>query len=634
MINKHIFLTLLSIPLIALGSSAPVELKEREEKASITLQQIRSQFGVPAREPVEVKESERPSSQIAVDSTPRSESYAIGQLTPVQAIESATPITDEKGPELPGGRKKTDQEIKDIANNFLARLDGFGQPAHPREIKLAIQDIRACLDAAPLFEAMDHNDIPRIQELIVPTCKGGDYFPVTKADARDSYLATLKDYQLEGDDIKEFLAHLLDSFNKEIEGNSSTLVQTWKDELASFDISHFQWRGGFTPLMRAVARGHMEQAKIFLPHWINCNSTPLHSGMIDQEIRINVQTMAALLYRYQRKQPDCVRARKFEVDIPLAKVLHESEYKPGRFGLTRLLNSIRPMDLAALAGNSEMVDLLLNDLSKKVGGKFRLKDLILSITHPLITLIVFSELAQTKFAEPVFKAMGIIKPKPENYGAIARKLMQALAVLYLKEPEVDLSDSAQRMDILRQTLLFGSTEMLNVVASNMAHIGTKRDQAELVNELVSGEKLGMLFLINADQDSIVSKLRNGLLSHAPSNHKLLMRLQRYMQEAMQDQRNIPRLHNQLTRHLIPVLSSIVTGYLRFDDTTARQIIAMEPYVPESRNSRWDGYSQYILGEGLTQLMTREPINIVEQNPRAMEREQNLSWITTRSPRPN
>ncbi len=524
MSKKQFSLTLLLfIPLFALGTSAPVELKEREEKSS---------------------------------------------------------------------RKKTDNEISAIVEKFVARLAEKGQPVSASHIARAILEIRGCQAAAPLFQAMDNNDIPRIRELVVPVREGGRY---SKACLHDSYLATLKYYQLEGEDLKEFLIQLHKLFDsKSNQGTWSTEKGCIRYGLGSTDTSSIY---GFTPLMRAVARGDTDQAKICLPYWRFCGENGgVLASMVDQEARINARAVAAIIYRYVIQEPVI-----YGIDVPLADAIQDR-------GIGSLFDDmhIQPMSLAARAGNIEMFDLL--DVEPIVHT--RLIKRFDCIIGALTSLIVYSELALTKCAEPIFKAMGIINPKPKNYGVIGRKLMQNLLTLFknpesmTREFECAVRDAGYyysgRMGILAHSLRFGSSEMLNIVASNMAHIPhndrEKNNLSFLALGIVSGEKLGMLFFIDADKDSPVFMLRNSLLERIRDNSTLLMRLQRYMKEAVDDQQNIPELQNRLNRHLIPVLSSIVTDYFRFDYAIVRQILAMGP-----KND--DQSTNYMLGKHLTQIIT-------------------------------
>ncbi len=336
---------------------------------------------------------------------------------------------------------------------------------------------------------------------------------------------------------------------------------------------------GFSPLMKASAQGNEELVEFLIDRHSNIMATTDIVAWMSQD-------NAFIFHEDEGRFPDCFIEARAELKNLCDRYLRDivGGYRPQdepEHGASELFKNILhtfysdydALSLAALAGHSNIIDRLLKQLIDNHEDKKGAK----SIRYALIKLAAFSDPATADCARGLLASLGITEPKRNNYLAIAQKLMRAYIIASPKEVRVckdiriqlnenlNVSNESKSQKALFQLLLdimrHGSPEIFEVIAQEITHCKFPFRLAmrhKFFDEILCGEKLGILFSINAEGHTM-SNLRLAMLRCASNNAALLARLQQFICK----HQILPQAMEEVNKYLLPELASIVRDYISF-----------------------------------------------------------------------
>ncbi len=324
---------------------------------------------------------------------------------------------------------------------------------------------------------------------------------------------------------------------------------------------------GVTALMKVSAQGNEELLEFLLGNetnfWTTTNLVPWMAkdeafkfNGAPSEVRIKLKDLFA---RYLR---DTVNGYRIEEE-------HEGGVSNTVANISALFFERHDaLTLAALAGHSNIVDRLLKQLIADHEGK----KVVEIIKNALLKLTAFSDPATADCARGLLASLEIVEPKRENYLPIARKLTRAFIEAMPKcrndivlQNLYEIKAHKEILNLFVKVMTHGSPEMFEVIAQELAHCDlhpdVMADEAETPGKFVDGhlcgEKLGILFTIDAEKQSLLSIIRRSLLAAAPKNSAFLARLQQFVRE----HQIMPIVLDEINTYFPRDLSSIVRDYI-------------------------------------------------------------------------
>ncbi len=324
---------------------------------------------------------------------------------------------------------------------------------------------------------------------------------------------------------------------------------------------------GLTPLMRASAQRNENLVELLLGKQADITATSdIAPWMVDDTHQINLINFSA---RLLRETFDSGSKFMPEGDLSLIKIFKWNDPL-----VTKFFRKFDALSCAILAGNSNIVEQLVKSLVAK-----HEPELVAQIIRTaLFKLTLCSDLKTADHAYPLFVALGIDEPKRENYLAIAQKLTQAYIAIIPKNGQFHSEQSKIHLfsitKLLFEVMRYGSADLFAAIAREFAHYSLhwepQTDIHEQAQKFVEwhtcGEKLGILYSIDARDTSIVHHMRRSMLERVedfaelPGENPLenfIIRLRQFVHE----HQIMPGVEAELNMHLPPVLAPIVRAYI-------------------------------------------------------------------------
>lgn len=470
-----------------------------------------------------------------------------------------------------------------------------------------------CLPEARLFNMIDVGDVVGCQQLLE-----SKLVTVNAHDDRDMVDRFAKISNLTGIDLEEICTKLpeLNKILEEIQSHSTpaAYLALVVDEVTKCMRGLSCWNKlndivqrcrrhvgtGFLPLHRAAAHGNTDIIKLLLNH--RADAAPvctLRPWMAPSHIVIDEQILEHHSFK-DLTHPVTHATRTNLFDLILKN--HNINY---------LADNLDPLQLAAIAGHTEAVEALLAHITADLdeySGEQAYKNVIRQIINPIYGLINHSNMERCPEVTPILNLMGIHEePKYGNYPAIIKRLFKAIATILQLEDDggyaLDTDEGIRYL--LRTIMLYGSEHVARAPAEAFAKTPVESIQWErptgqwdynkfppapvteswferLVRDTNCGEKVGILFSINADPKSAVWQLREGMLEYLQKNPKqnpeFLRRLKNYVEEERATARNM----KEVNKKLIPDLAAIVSAYAAphpVSKKVAAWILAIDRQVP-------------------------------------------------------
>lgn len=330
-------------------------------------------------------------------------------------------------------------------------------------------------------------------------------------------------------------------------------------EAARHELNNYT--AGFTPLMKAAARGTTEIAALLLEK----GADVLASKMV-----VARELLAMHRGHGQIKWPANETTRE-AIRIIILNHMHYGALK-----------------LAAIAGHEDIVDLLLEALAnieEGLGGIgiSRMDIALETLFHTIDSLIFWSHVLETDAGDALFKQLEITtKPLLHQYQSLLKKLAHDL-------PWQTYYRAGSWHNLFDHFMIYGPLEIAETCAESFANVQvttcrrewrdndnkinhyytpssepwSDKDFEELLRKADSGEKLAALLAIQADPESGLYKFSRGFLAYLEKNPRanptFVQRIKNYIQL---QQALTPRRNSLLQPYLpIPDVAAIALAYV-------------------------------------------------------------------------
>ncbi len=353
----------------------------------------------------------------------------------------------------------------------------------------------------------------------------------------------------------------------------------------------FDWfansHNGFTPLMRFAAANHTAGVELCIAKKADLYAkVALCPWMVDRTIKINIKQLMSLLFKDAINVPSTywnvgisngarwlhrMVTRVYESSISEDGTAILSDTVLGKNREIRhgeLISDLDALSLAAIGGHQETVALLTEALLDGFANKNdeEQQNCINSIYEAIHKLILYSDLISTDVADGLLEAMGIReKPTHDQYKAIVCNLIEAARIIY--EIKVQIGNGAYYREKISKTfenaIKHGTTDMLQVIAESLADLsGSLSIQwLDLIQHSTCGEKLAVLFTVDAAPGSLIAQLREFMLTTTEHNQQLNPIFLNRLKEFIREQQSIKlQMDHMINPELPPVLSDLVRGY--------------------------------------------------------------------------
>ncbi len=407
----------------------------------------------------------------------------------------------------------------------------------------------------PLLEAIDEGDRSKIAQLI--KSKKCD---VNAPDVRGPFLLALNRFNFDRKDLPALLQCCIEKMkHKRPKPLTASEIQDIKKS----------WHG-FTPIMKAAAAGDKDLVIFYMDESADYMKSICFDTLInikDGHAIINGRALVCALERdinqkkhtfddaeNQKIVPEQIRLIEAFISASENRDSHNARFHIkhcvccGTFELTKSPDALQ---LAAIGGHSEVVELLLNTIMSKQSDDGKWVSLSKAI-HKLLAWSMVAQNVDTKTAHILYTNSGIpIEPKTGNYHAIMRSLVEKFI------PECDPRSPAG-ITLIRDALECGTTDMFRAICEALAEKKLENEweqriydhgqqSSSLIYSINNVEKIAILLAADSlasynyamlEAHTIPYRVGLALLNEVPRNPKLLYGLKQYVRRQL-DLREVP-----------------------------------------------------------------------------------------------